>query len=174
MKSSSIPVLLLLLVVSMVLQAPVARAEVGGFCFEQAAEEYHVPASWLWAIAKVESNFDPAATNYNADGSIDFGVMQINSWWIKRYGLDLWYALGEPCTNIRMGAFALSDCIGRYGLTWEAIGCYNAASPGKRLAYARKVIAVLQSAQEQAQKQPQTQAQAERQALAGEAQPRVQ
>jgi soluble lytic murein transglycosylase-like protein len=120
-------------------------AETGGYCFEQAAAEYRVPATWLWAIAKVESNFDPGATNYNRDGSIDFGVMQINSWWINRYGLDLWNALGDPCTNIRMGAFVLSDCVSRYGLTWEAIGCYNAVSPENRLAYARKVIPVIQS-----------------------------
>lgn len=113
------------------------------FCFEEAAKEYSVPATWLWAIAKHESNFNPAAINRNADGSIDFGVMQINSWWIKKYGMELWNALGDPCTNIRMGAFALSDCISRYGRTWEAIGCYNAIDREKRLIYAQKVIPII-------------------------------
>ena len=115
------------------------------YCFERAAAEYDVPAAWLWAIAKVESNFDPMAVNSNADGSVDIGVMQINSWWAQRYGPELWSSLSDTCTNIRMGAFVLADCMARYGRNWQGVGCYNAAAPEKRLAYARKVDAVLQS-----------------------------
>ncbi|WP_305045049.1 lytic transglycosylase domain-containing protein [Geoalkalibacter sp.] len=113
------------------------------YCFEQAAAEYQVPAHWLWAIAKVESAFDPAATNTNTNGSVDFGVMQINSWWVKKIGEQGWAQLGDPCTNIRMGAYVLADCLKRFGRNWQGIGCYNAVTPSKQLVYAKKVIPII-------------------------------
>ncbi|WP_429885556.1 lytic transglycosylase domain-containing protein [Geoalkalibacter halelectricus] len=121
----------------------VGAAQAADFCFEQAAHEYQVPAHWLWAIAKVESGFNPSATNNNKNGSLDFGVMQINSWWVKKIGEQGWNQLGDPCTNIRMGAYVLSDCLSRFGMNWQGIGCYNAVTPSKQLAYAAKVIPVI-------------------------------
>ena len=114
------------------------------FCFEEAGEEYGVPAGLLWAIAKVESNFDPLAVQYNANGSTDHGVMQINSTWIGRWPDVSPVTLDDPCTNVRIGARLLADCITRLGYTWEGIGCYNAVSPEKRALYARRVISVIE------------------------------
>lgn len=114
------------------------------FCFEEAGETYAVPPGLLWAIAKVESNFNPAAVGYNRDGSYDYGVMQINSRWAGRLGPQLWNSLNDPCTNVKVGAWILADCLGRYGYTREGIGCYNAISPDKREAYARNVITVIE------------------------------
>jgi soluble lytic murein transglycosylase-like protein len=114
------------------------------FCFEEAGEAYGVPPGLLWAIAKVESNFNPAAVCYNRNGSYDYGVMQINSSWANKLGLRLWNSLNDPCTNVKVGAWILADCLGRYGYTREGIGCYNAISPDKRDAYASNVITVLE------------------------------
>jgi len=114
------------------------------FCFEEAGEAYDVPPGLLWAIAKVESNFNPVAVGYNRDGSYDYGVMQINSRWAGRLGPQLWNSLNDPCTNVKVGAWILADCLGRYGYTREGIGCYNAISPDKREAYARNVITVIE------------------------------
>ncbi len=114
------------------------------FCFEEAGRMYGVAPGLLWAIAKVESNFNPSAVGYNRDGSYDYGVMQINSRWADRLGLDVWNTLADPCTNVKTGAAILADCLGRYGYTWEGIGCYNAVSLDKRAAYARNVITVLE------------------------------
>lgn len=114
------------------------------FCFEEAGEAYGVAPGLLWAIAKVESNFNPAAVCYNRDGSYDYGVMQINSSWANKLGLRLWNSLNDPCTNVKVGAWILADCLGRYGYTREGIGCYNAISPDKRDAYASNVITVLE------------------------------
>lgn len=125
---------------------------VAAFCFEEAGETYGVPPGLLWAIAKVESNFNPAAVGYNRDGSYDYGVMQINSRWADRFGLSLWNSLGDPCTNVKVGAFILADCLGRYGYTWEGIGCYNAISLDKRAAYARNVITILEQMHKDAAK----------------------
>jgi soluble lytic murein transglycosylase-like protein len=116
----------------------------GAFCFEEAGKTYGVPPGLLWAIAKVESGFNPTAVCRNRDGSYDYGVMQINSRWADHLGRHTWNSLYDPCTNVKVGASILADCLERYGYTWEGIGCYNAVSEEKRAAYARTVIAVLE------------------------------
>jgi soluble lytic murein transglycosylase-like protein len=113
------------------------------FCFEKAGTEYGVSPHLLWAIAKVESGFIPQAINWNPNGTYDYGVMQINSSWAGKLGMDTWESLGEPCTNVRVGAWILAQCIQKHGYTWEAVGCYNASDRKKRQRYARKVYAVL-------------------------------
>lgn len=114
-------------------------------CFDEAAERYRVPVSLLKAISTVESGGNPRARNKNRNGSFDIGHMQINSAWLPtlaRYGIDeerLW----EPCINTNIGAWVLSQNIARFGLTWNAVGAYNAATESKRLEYAKKVSRVL-------------------------------
>jgi soluble lytic murein transglycosylase-like protein len=119
----------------------------GGFaaCFDEAAARYRVPTSLLMAISRVESSGNPRAINRNPDGSYDIGHMQINSRWLpllKRYGIDE-RSLFDACTNTYVGAWILAQNIHRLGYNWEAIGAYNARSPSKRMAYARKVAAFL-------------------------------
>jgi len=109
------------------------------FCFEEAGAMYGVSPMLLYAIAKTESNFNPKAINKNLNGSYDYGVMQINSVHYKTLGRDLWLSLSDPCTNVKVGAWILAQCIKRYGQTWEAVGCYNAVSSEKRRKYAWRV-----------------------------------
>ncbi|MFY9270817.1 MAG: lytic transglycosylase domain-containing protein [Candidatus Manganitrophaceae bacterium] len=113
------------------------------FCFEEAGAIYRVSPKLLWAIAKVESNFNPDAMNRNKNGSHDVGLMQINSWWAKVLGEKLWVSLMNPCQNVKVGAWILAQCIQRHGDTWEAVGCYNATSPEKQAKYAWKVYSSL-------------------------------
>ena len=112
------------------------------FCFEQAGAEYDVSPQLLWSIAKMESGFAPEAVNWNPNGTYDYGLMQINSGWARRLGARVWQSLGDPCTNVKAGAWILAQCFRRYGYTWEAVGCYNASNERKRQEYARKVYAV--------------------------------
>jgi soluble lytic murein transglycosylase-like protein len=109
-----------------------------GFCFEEAGELYGISPLLLRAIAEVESGFNPYAINWNLN-SYDYGLMQINSSWASVIGLSKWLMLGDPCFNVKTGAWILRQCILRYGYSWEAIGCYNAGSPRKRLDYIDKV-----------------------------------
>ncbi len=97
------------------------------FCFEEAGRYYGVSPHLLWAIAKVESNFNPRAINRNKNGTYDIGLMQINSSWLpylKKHGIDpslLW----EPCYSAHVGAMVLRHCIDTYGYNWKAVDCYN-------------------------------------------------
>jgi soluble lytic murein transglycosylase-like protein len=118
-------------------------SDCGAFCFEEAGKQYNLPPQLLWSIAKNESNFKPDAVNINKNGSYDFGVMQINSSWAGKLGVQLWSQLADPCTNVKVGAWILSQCINDYGYGWKAIGCYNSRTPGKNEAYAQRIAATL-------------------------------
>ncbi|MFZ8826634.1 MAG: lytic transglycosylase domain-containing protein [Candidatus Caldipriscus sp.] len=114
-------------------------ALVYGFCFEEAGRYYGVSPHLLWAIAKVESNFNPRAINRNKNGTYDIGLMQINSSWfpyLKKHGIDpslLW----DPCYNAHVGAMVLRHCIDTYGHSWRAVDCYN---KGKRARESSKYV----------------------------------
>lgn len=116
-------------------------------CFIDAGAMYGIHPNLLWAIAKVESGFNPRAINKNANGTYDVGIMQINTSWLpvlKRYGLTSTDAVWDPCYNIYLGAWVLNQCIQKFGYTWEAVGCYNATSKTKRVKYSRKVWKALE------------------------------
>lgn len=115
------------------------------FCFQEAGQRYAVSPSLLWAIAKAESNLDPSSINRNRNGSIDVGLMQINSIWAGHLG-GTWDTLGDPCTNVMVGAWILSQCIRDYGYTWQAVGCYHSRTPTRRDAYASRIAAILERA----------------------------
>ncbi|MBE0617082.1 MAG: lytic transglycosylase domain-containing protein [Proteobacteria bacterium] len=111
------------------------------FCFEEAAARYGVPSVLLHTIAQAESGLDPEASGWNADGSVDVGLMQINSWWETRLGYREWVGVcTDPCYNVMVGAWILRDCLDRHGYTVAGIGCYNARSPEKRERYAKKIL----------------------------------
>jgi soluble lytic murein transglycosylase-like protein len=101
-------------------------------CWEEAGRTYNVAPQLLVAIAKVESNLNPRAinrTHYARTGSFDIGLMQINSSHLKvlsRYGINE-AQLYEPCINIRVGAWLLSQEFAKRGVSWESMGAYNAS-----------------------------------------------
>lgn len=117
-------------------------------CWQEAGSRYQVDPALLYAIARTESGLNPAASHRNRDGSFDIGLMQINSAWLPhlaKHGIsahDLW----EPCTNIHVGAWVLAQKIRKLGMTWDAVGAYNATTPVKRISYAWKVYANLERA----------------------------
>jgi len=115
------------------------------FCFEEAGEKYAISPVLLESIAKTESKLDPYATNKNKNGSVDIGLMQVNSCWIKTLGLDRDRLITDSCYNIMAGSGILRQCIDRHGYTWEAVGCYNAISMDKKKIYSWKIFRLLKA-----------------------------
>lgn len=95
---------------------------------------YGVSPLLLKAVAQVESNMRPHAVNSSHMGntqSRDIGLMQINTRWlrinpIKSLGYTEEHLL-DACTSVKLGAWVLANNFTHYGVSWEAVGAYNAA-----------------------------------------------
>jgi len=137
----------------------------GGFeqQFSEACELWKVPAKLALAIARQESGLHPWAVNvagqsymfktqddallmidsaWSKGFSFDIGVMQINSFWLRRFGLNPHLVL-EPRNNIILGVWILSKEIERFGLTWQAVASYHTPldrNPERGRNYAASVI----------------------------------
>lgn len=110
-------------------------------CWQEAGHRYQIDPTLLYAIARTESGLNPAALNRNRNGSTDIGLMQINSLWLPelaKHGISA-RQLWEPCTNIHVGAWVLAQKVRKLGMTWDAVGAYNATTRAKRIRYAWKV-----------------------------------
>lgn len=120
-----------------------------GHLLTQVGREFDVPPELLWAVAKQESSHNPWAVNMDGRGflprtkqealfalhlarprSFDLGMMQVNSFWLRKYRLNPSDVL-EPEINVRLGAFIMRDCLDRHGLTWKAVGAYHTGDPDR-------------------------------------------
>jgi soluble lytic murein transglycosylase-like protein len=114
-------------------------------CFDDAAAYEHVNPMLLRAIAWQESHNRSDATHSNNNGTIDYGLMQINSVHmpaLSQYGISLG-TLMEPCANVYIGAWHLRRQMLRYGDTWQAVGAYHSATPALRDQYGQQIYAIL-------------------------------
>lgn len=102
------------------------------WCFDAAGAATGTSPALLRAIAKAESGLNPRAVNdrhFSTTKTMDIGLMQINTSWLpalQRYGITT-SSLYDPCTNVTVGAWILSDLIQRLGDNWDAVGAYNAS-----------------------------------------------
>lgn len=114
-----------------------------GKCWDGAGKQYNIDPWLLFAIANVESSFKNDAINdKNRNKSTDFGIMQINSWWLPKLaerGIKKAH-LFDPCVNIFVGGWVLSQTIKQYGYNLDGIGAYNSPNIKTRRNYARKVL----------------------------------
>jgi soluble lytic murein transglycosylase-like protein len=114
-------------------------------CLDDAAAYQHVNPLILRAIAWQESHNDPDAMHVNANGSVDYGLMQINTIHLpalERFGIGK-DALMSPCKNVYIAAWQLRRQVLKYGNTWAAIGAYHSATPALRDRYARQIADIL-------------------------------
>jgi hypothetical protein len=127
--------------------------------FEEAANAWNVPVEWTQAIAHVESRFSPWSLNIEGKGyrfdskekalekakeaeaeglSFDSGVMQVNNFWLKKYGIPLEAAF-DPLANIYFGSWILQQEIHKHGQTWSAVGAYHSPNEARGRKYAEMV-----------------------------------
>ena len=112
-------------------------------CWSGAAQYHGVDLWLLYSIALVESNMNPKVIGRNKNGSLDLGMMQINTIWLNdlaRYGINS-TQLMDGCTSVYVGAWILAKNFRTYGNTWRAIGAYNSGTPAIGYNYAKKVYA---------------------------------
>lgn len=133
------------------------------FAFEEFFTKYcegtKVPVELAKAVARQESGMKPLCLNvagkdyfpesraeaikiikkaHEKKQSYDVGLMQINSRWIKSWGMDP-ASLLDPETNIRLGISLLKDEISRHGLNWRAVGGYHSPNIRRARHYAGMV-----------------------------------
>lgn len=133
--------------------------------FQAAARETGVPVALTQAIAGVESGGSPWALNVAGRGhihasrdealaaarradaaglSFDSGIMQINNWWLKRYGIPL-EAMFDPAANILLGSWILRQELDRAGGdAWTAVARYHSRDANRGRRYADMVRRALE------------------------------
>lgn len=103
-------------------------------CWDEAATLHGVDPVLLRSIGWQESRGRPNAIGpLLRDGNRAIGLMQINTIHLptlKRMNIA-YEDLFNPCTNIKVGAWVLRDCIDKLGQTWRAVGCYYAGPNSK-------------------------------------------
>jgi len=107
--------------------------------YREASDVFGIEEDILRAISKVESGGKSCAINLDGKSyfpktfpeaskfigkSADFGVMQVNQYWVKRLNLNS-KSLFYPRINILVGAFILSEEFKSFGFSWKAFGGYH-------------------------------------------------
>jgi soluble lytic murein transglycosylase-like protein len=114
--------------------------EVPLVCINQAAVQYHVPATVILSVIKTENGRNGIAVK-NKNGTYDLGVMQINSSWLmnlKNKGITAEQVKSDPCTNVSVGTWILAQGIAN-GEGWQGVGNYNSYTKKYNQIYREKV-----------------------------------
>jgi soluble lytic murein transglycosylase-like protein len=131
--------------------------------FEAPSRHFGLSKSLVMAIAQVESGFHPWALNIEgkpylfdskeevlrkaeeaqaAGRSFDVGLMQVNNWWLNRYGVSLEAAL-DPLANTFFGGWILYQELTRHRTVREAVGAYHSPDQDRASRYADQVLSAL-------------------------------
>lgn len=95
--------------------------------FKEYGEHFGVPPLLLKNIAKVESSLNPNCINHNKNGTIDYGIMQINTVHfaeLQRYGVSERNIM-NPKVNIMAGAILVKKLIDNNQINYDSIGKYH-------------------------------------------------
>ena len=96
----------------------------------QQAQRDGVPVAIATSVIWHESRWEPAARHVNPDGTIDMGLMQINSaTWrvlVRSYGGTIYLWPYDPYANVRIGLRYLAHLHELMGDWWDALAAYNA------------------------------------------------
>lgn len=119
--------------------------------FDMAGRDYRIDPDLLRAISWQESKWKVNAIGKNPGAGYGAGLMQIDSQHqgeLSQYGIKPGHLLTDACLNIYTGAYYLALAFKKWGVSWEAVGAYNAGfrrtdrQAMRRLEYARKIEAI--------------------------------
>ena len=116
-----------------------------------AGRDYRIDPDLRRAISWQESKWAVDAVGKNPGTGYGAGLMQIDSQHharLSEFGIKPEHLLTDACLNIYTGAYYLALAFKKWGVSWEAVGAYNAGfrrtdrQDMRRLAYARKIEAI--------------------------------
>ncbi|EAL2830327.1 lytic transglycosylase domain-containing protein [Campylobacter lari] len=108
--------------------------------FKIAARKYNIPMALLKTIALTENAaYEHNIIGRNKNQTRDYGLMQINSIHLKRYGVSE-KEIVKVSANIDIAARLLYEIIQRYGFNWNAIGRYHSANDKYKNIWLDKVM----------------------------------
>ena len=120
-------------------------------CMVRAAHYFRVPLPLLQAVRAQEAGA-VGLVQPNVDGSFDYGVMQINSRWLRMLepvGYTATVLTNQECANVVAGTWILARELERAGVWnrskpeaqafWRAVGAYHSRDPIRNRAYAEQV-----------------------------------
>ena len=112
-------------------------------CINHAAVAFHVPATMIVSVMKIENGRNGMAIK-NKNGTYDLGVMQINTSWLPRLeksGINQHELQFNGCTNVMVGSWILAQGIAS-GEGWKGLGNYHSRTPKHNATYREKVKSV--------------------------------
>lgn len=154
-----------LLLAGLLFQPSVSSADIGSRerlyhrYFDYPCHKFGIPKVVAMAIARQESDGNPLVINIQGKDvcptsldeaigiaeacearglSYDVGLMQINSYWIRKYHIPL-PMLFSLKNNIYMGCFILAGNIRRLGFNWKGIAAYHSMTPWRNADYQEKL-----------------------------------
>ena len=114
-------------------------------CINQAAITYFVPAKVILSILLTEAG-KVGKVNSNKNGTYDIGPMQINSTWLpilSKYGLTADQVQYNPCINVMVGTWILSEKIANLAMSasnyWQGVANYHSLTPALNQNYQNQI-----------------------------------
>lgn len=123
---------------------PIAINDVPVDCINRAAIIYKVPVTVILSIMKKENGKNGDAIRNKSNGSVDYGVMQINSVWlskIKPYGYTKDDLQFNACKNVAVGAWIIGQNMARDKELWLGIAGYHSRTPVHNEPYKKSIYA---------------------------------
>ncbi len=109
-------------------------------CINHAAIMYHVPASVIVSVIQTENGKNGDAIQ-NKNGTVDLGVMQVNSSWIpslQKKGIKKIDVQFDSCINVQVGTWILAQGISNSD-GWQGVANYHSSTLKFNQIYRAKV-----------------------------------
>lgn len=119
-------------------------------CIRRAASGRSWLEQTLRALRRQEGGWIGAEVR-NADGSVDLGPMQVNSWWIPRIArlidrsepqVRSWLQ-DDPCFNVDAARWIFLSALHDAMDFWRAVGIYHSPTRWRQMRYAKGIALIM-------------------------------